>query len=94
MLLLCNEVQTGTSISTYPSPDGTVPSNDRARNPRMILDSRIAHDDTSLQTSTRSDFCSWADDDIGTDQSGGVDLGGLKEREYRKRTADRKQIWL
>jgi hypothetical protein len=43
----------------------------------VIPDGGVGHDDASLEPDTRSDLGSGSDDDIGSDQRGRVDLGGL-----------------
>jgi hypothetical protein len=67
----------GNVLHTGPSPDGRVPPDDRGHDPGVIPDGGVGHDDASLEPDTRSDLGSGSDDDIGSDQRGRVDLGGL-----------------
>jgi hypothetical protein len=78
-LILDGDVVTknGDVLYSGPSTDARVPSDDRAHDPGVVSDGSVSHDDTSLKPDTRSDLGSRSDDDVGSDQSGGVDLGRL-----------------
>jgi len=67
----------GASPPTHPSADVAVPPNDRVGHPRVVPDSRVGQDHGSLQTDTGADLGSRANDDVGANDGGGVDLGGL-----------------
>lgn len=63
---------------THPSTDIAVPANNTVRDPRMIPDHRIAHDDTSLETDTRANLHTGTNDDVGAEDGGRVDFCGLR----------------
>lgn len=67
----------GNVLHPGPSTDGRIPPDNRGHDPGVIPDGGVGHDDTSLKPDTRSDLGSGSDDDIGSDQRGRVDLGGL-----------------
>ena len=68
----------GDVLHSGPSTDGRVPTDDRGLDPRVVPDGSVGHDDTSLEPDTRSNLGSGSDDDVGSDQGGGVDLGSLR----------------
>lgn len=53
---------------TYPSANGTVPTDDGAHDPSVISNGGIVHDDTSLETNAGTDLGTWSDNDVGTDK--------------------------
>lgn len=67
----------GNVLHPGPSTDGRVPTDDRGLDPGVVSDGGVGHDDASLEPDTGSDLGTGSDDDVGSDQSGGVDLGGL-----------------
>lgn len=62
-----------TGRGTYPSAHSAIPPDDRARNPGVIPDGRVAHDDTSLKSSTGADLDSRTEDDVGANKGGSVE---------------------
>ena len=69
--------QNGNVLNPGPSTDGRVPTDDGAHDPGVVTNGSVGHDDTSLEPDTRSDFGTGSDNDVGSDQSGGIDLGRL-----------------
>lgn len=47
----------------------------------MVADLGVGHDHTALETGTLANLGTRANDDVGADKSGGVDLSGLEESE-------------
>jgi hypothetical protein len=70
--------QNGNVLHPGPSTDGRIPTDNGAHDPGVITDGSVGHDDTSLEPDTRSDLGTGSDNNVGSDQSGGVDLGRLE----------------
>lgn len=61
----------------HPAADGAVPSDDGARDPGVVADVGVRQDDAALETDALADLSARANNNVGTDNSGRVDLGGL-----------------
>lgn len=67
----------GEWLIAYPTADGAVPSDNGAGNPGVVADVGVGENDAALETDTLADLSARANDNVGTDNGGGVDLGGL-----------------
>lgn len=67
--------ENGDVLDSSPSTDAAIPTDDGAGDPSMITNDCVAHDDTSLKTSSWSDLGTWSDNDVRANQCRRIDLG-------------------